>query len=66
MPRPRTNRNNEVRTRVSDDVYEGMLEFMRLRGISSESEALAILVENALFGLVGMNEKTRAVIGRSS
>lgn len=64
MPRPKSDRRNELKTRVNDRVYTCLLEFMETRGLASESEALAALVEYALFGVAGSDERTRAIIGR--
>jgi hypothetical protein len=64
MPRPKSDRRNEIRSRVNDRVYGGLLEFMKLRGLVSGSEALAILLEFALFGAAGSDERTRAIISR--
>jgi len=64
MPRSKSDRRNELKTRVNDRVYTCLLEFMKTRGLASESEALAALVEYALFGVAGSEERTRLIIGR--
>ena len=42
----------EVKTRLSDDVYERLQIFKELNYISSDSEALSRLATIALFGLI--------------
>jgi hypothetical protein len=53
MARPKTEYRNEVKTRVSDRAYEGIQEFLRKNGYSSEARGISDLLEFALFGAVG-------------
>lgn len=53
MARPRTAFRNELKTRVTDRVYEGVQRYLTERGCASEARAIAELLEVALFGMVG-------------
>lgn len=53
MARPRTEFRNEMKTRVPDRVYEGVLQYQESNRIASESRAIADLLELALFGTIG-------------
>ena len=54
-----------MKTRVNDRIYEGLLLFMNTRGIETESEAIAVLLEFALFGIGNSDERTKAILSRS-
>lgn len=43
---------NEVKTRLTDEVYERLQIFKRVHGIESDSAALSRLVEMALCGVL--------------
>ena len=53
MARPRTDFRNEMKTRVTDRVWEGVKQFQSENRIDSESRAISKLLEIALFGTVG-------------
>lgn len=53
MARPRTEYRNELKTRVSDRVYEGVQQFLAANRCASEARAISELLELALFGTVG-------------
>jgi hypothetical protein len=44
---------NEVKTRLDDDTYEGLLAYMALNGIEHVSGALERVTRLFLFGTVG-------------
>lgn len=50
MARPKTEYRNEMKTRVSDKVYEGVQRYMAVHRCSSEARAISDLLELALFG----------------
>lgn len=60
----KTNRN-EVKTRLSDEVYAGLLLIKKAYGFPSESATLAFIVERGLFGMVSI-KKEEAVDRQSS
>lgn len=64
MPRPKSDRRNELKSRVSDRVYDGLLQFMKTRGVENESDAIAVLLEFALFGMGGSDDRTKAILSR--
>ena len=64
MPRPKSDRRNELKSRVNDRVYDGLLVFMKTRGVESESDAIAVLLEFALFGMGGSDDRTKAILAR--
>lgn len=53
MARPKTDFRNEMKTRVTDKVYEGVQRFRDENRIDSEARAISQLLELALFGTVG-------------
>jgi len=53
MARPRTDFRNEMKTRVTDRVWEGVKQFQAENRIDSEARAMSQLLELALFGTVG-------------
>lgn len=53
MARPKTEFRNELKTRVSDRVYEGVQQFLAANRCASEARAISELLELALFGTVG-------------
>lgn len=53
MARPRTEFRNELRTRVTDRVYEAVQRYLQVHRCGSEARAIADLLEVALFGMEG-------------
>ena len=53
MARPKTEFRNELKTRVSDRVYDGVQQFLATNKCASEARAISELLELALFGTVG-------------
>ena len=53
MARPRTDFKNEMKTRVTDRVWDGVKQFQADNRIDSEARAISQLLELALFGTVG-------------
>lgn len=53
MARPKTEFRNEMKTRVSDRVYEGVQRYMHVNRCASEARAISDLLELALFGADG-------------
>lgn len=53
MARPKTEYRNELKTRVSDRVFEGVQRFMATHRCASEARAISDLLELALFGTDG-------------
>lgn len=53
MARPKTEFRNEMKTRVSDRVYEGVQRYMQVNRCTSEARAISDLLELALFGADG-------------
>jgi len=53
MARPKTDFRNEMKTRVTDTVWEGVKQFQSENRIDSEARAISQLLELALFGTVG-------------
>lgn len=53
MARPKTEFRNEMKTRVSDKVYEGVQRYMQVNRCASEARAISDLLEAALFGFDG-------------
>lgn len=53
MARPKTEFRNEMKTRVSDRVYESVQRYMRVNRCASEARAISDLLELALFGAEG-------------
>lgn len=53
MSKPRAKYRNEMRTRVSDEIFTAVQHFKTLTGIDSDSAAVSRLLELQLFGVVG-------------
>ena len=53
MARPKTEYRNEVKTRVSDPVYEAVQSYIEKHGYASEARGISDLLELALFGVIG-------------
>lgn len=53
MARPKTDFRNELKTRVTDTVYDGVQQYMAVNRSTSEARAISDLLELALFGTVG-------------
>jgi len=53
MARPKTDFRNELKTRVTDPVYDGVQQYMQTNRCASEARAISELLELALFGTVG-------------
>jgi hypothetical protein len=53
MARPKTEFRNELKTRVTDPVYDGVQQYIAANRCSSEARAISELLELALFGTVG-------------
>ncbi|MCX4154968.1 MULTISPECIES: hypothetical protein [Paraburkholderia] len=51
--RRRSERHNEVKTGLTDRVYDAMQQYKVLQGIESDSAALARIAELMLLGVVG-------------
>lgn len=52
MARPKTDRRNELKTRVRDATYEAVQQY-KAENRCSEAQAISDLLELALFGVVG-------------
>ena len=52
MARPKTDRRNELKTRVRDATYEAVQQY-KSENRCSEEQAISDLLELALFGVVG-------------
>ena len=50
MARPKTDFRNEMKTRVTDTVWEGVKQFQSENRIDSEARAISQLLELALYG----------------
>jgi hypothetical protein len=50
MARPKTEFRNELKTRVTDGVYDGVQTYMTLHRCVSEARAISELLEIALYG----------------
>lgn len=53
MARPKTEFRNELKTRVTDPVYDGVQQYMQANRCASEARAISELLELALFGTIG-------------
>ena len=53
MARPKTEYRNEIKSRVSDRVYEGLMRYQTAKRCASEARAISDLLEIALFGMEG-------------
>lgn len=53
MARPKTDFRNEMKTRVTDKVFDGVKQFQEENRIDSEARAISQLLELALYGTVG-------------
>lgn len=53
MARPKTDFRNELKTRVTDPVYDGVQQYMQTNRCASEARAISELLELALFGTIG-------------
>ena len=53
MARPKTDFRNELKTRVRDQTFDALKQYMRDNQVSSEARAISELLEIALFGVVG-------------
>lgn len=53
MARPKTEFRNELKTRVSDPVYDGVQQYIAANRCASEARAISELLELALFGTIG-------------
>lgn len=53
MARPRTEFRNELKTRTTDRVYDGLQQYMAANRCASEARAISELLELALFGTNG-------------
>ena len=53
MARPRTDFRNELKTRVTDKVFDGVKQYQEENRIDSEARAISQLIELALYGTVG-------------
>lgn len=53
MARPKTDFRNELKTRVTDTVYDGVQQYMSANRCASEARAISDLLELALYGTVG-------------
>jgi hypothetical protein len=53
MARPRTDFRNELKTRVTDPVYDALQTYIQANRCASEARAISELLELALLGTVG-------------
>lgn len=53
MARPKTEFRNELKTRTTDRVYDGVQQYIAANRCASEARAISELLELALFGTVG-------------
>lgn len=53
--RKRAEFRNEIKTRVSDAIFDRLQLFKELHGIESDSAAMARLLEAALFGVLPLS-----------
>lgn len=53
--RKRAEYRNEVKTRVSDAIFDRLQLFKELHGIESDSAAVARILEMALFGVLPLS-----------
>lgn len=53
MARPKTDFRNELKTRTTDRVYDGVQQYIAANRCASEARAISELLELALFGTVG-------------
>jgi hypothetical protein len=53
MARPKTDFRNELKTRVTDRCFDGVVRYMQENRSVSEARAISDLLELALFGTVG-------------
>lgn len=54
MARPKTDFRNELKTRVTDTVYDGVQQYIAANRCASEARAISDLIELALFWTVGI------------
>jgi hypothetical protein len=53
MARKRAEYRNEVKTRLKDPVFFALQKYKALSGIDSDSAASALIIEQALLGVIG-------------